>query len=560
MPWIPTVPGERPTLGFLVLDWIEENLAAPDRPGYVPFIPTREQAEFILALYELDPDRCRRRIRRAVLSRSRGWGKSPFISAVAIAEALGPVVPAGWDAYGQPVGMPWSEIRTPLVQLAAASESQTKNAWSALREMLREDAPVFDNYPGIEVMGGFVNLPYVGRIEPITTSATSAKGNRPIAVFADQTEQWTVSNGSVDVFDVLRNNVAKTGGIIVETPNAYTPGMGSQAERTAKTFLDITEGRNKRLTEGVLYDHREAPADTDITDPESLKAGLRYAYGCSSDDPDGCVIHEPPCAPGWAPIEGFIQRFYETDAEEQDSRSDFLNQITHASDAWLSGPDVAGIAAPDKVVADREVITMGFDGSRGRAKGKPDATALIACRVSDGHLWELGVWEADNNLPTSWKDWEPPIVAIEAEIARAFDRWTVVGFYCDPGRDWRSHVNAWEAKYGNRVKVKARRDHPFEWWMTGGRATAVQQAIEQLEGAIRNRDVTTSGEYGLTSHLLNARRRLSHNKLALGKANDYSVHKIDAAVAAVLAYQARLEAVAAGLNVQRATRAPRRIR
>lgn len=559
MPWKPTVPGERPTLGFIALDWIETYLAAPDRPDYEPFQPTREQAEFILALYELDPETCKRTIRRAVLSRARGWGKSPFISAIAILEALGPVVPAGWDSDGQPVAMPWSEIRTPLVQLAAASEAQTKNAWISLREMLREDAPVFDEYDGLEVLGGFVNLPYAGRIEPITTSATSAKGNRPVAVFADQTEQWTVGNGSVQVFDVLRNNVAKVGGIIVETPNAYIPGMGSQAERTAKTFLDIHEGHNKRLTGGVLYDHREASGDTDITDPDSLTAGLRYAYGCSSDDSRGCVIHDPPCEPGWAPIQGFVQRFYETDAEEQDSRSDFLNQITHASDAWLSGPDWSGIADPTKVVTDGELITLGFDGSRGRVKGKPDATALIACRVSDGHLFEIGVWEAEN-LPATWDTWEPSIVEIEAAIAMAFDRYSIAAFYCDPGRDWRSHVNAWEARWSGQVRLRSRREHPFEWWMTGGRATAVQQAIEQLEGAIRNRDITQSGEYHLTQHVLAARRRLSHGKLALAKSNDYSVHKIDAAIAAVLAYQARLDAVTAGLSAQPKFVLPRRIR
>lgn len=82
--------------------------------------------------------------------------------------------------------------------------------------------------------------------------------------------------------------------------------------------------------------------------------------------------------------------------------------------------------------------------------------------------------------------------------------------------------------------------------MTGGRASAVQQAIEDFEGALRNGDATLSGEFRLIQHLTNARRRLSHGKLALGKENDYSPHKIDAAVAAVLAWQARLDAIAAG--------------
>ena len=36
----------------------------------------------------------------------------------------------------QPVGKPWAEVRTPLVQIAAVSEEQTKNTWSPLLEML----------------------------------------------------------------------------------------------------------------------------------------------------------------------------------------------------------------------------------------------------------------------------------------------------------------------------------------------------------------------------------------------------------------------------------------
>lgn len=109
-------------------------------------------------------------------------------------------------------------------------------------------------------------------------------------------------------------------------------------------------------------------------------------------------------------------------------------------------------------------------------------------------------------------------------------------------------MNAWEADYGNRVSIKVKRDHPFEWWMTSGSLTHVQQAVESLEGAIRNGDLTHSGEYDLTRHMLNARRKMASGKLTIGKANDYSPNKVDAAVAATLAWQARLDALAAGVG------------
>jgi phage terminase large subunit-like protein len=556
VPWKPSEPGEVPTLGWYVLDWIEEMLAAPDRPEYEPFIPTREQADFILRFYEIDWRTGKRVIRRGVLSRSRGWGKSPFLSSIALVEALGDVVPAGWDAAGQPVGKPWSSVRTPLVQVAAVSEAQTKNSWAPLLEML-DGAPALDAYPGLEPLGTFVNLPR-GRIEPITSSPSSVKGNKAHFAILDQTEEWKPGNGGLRLYDTMKANAAKIGGSFIETPNAYTPGDQSVAERTADAWRAMEEGRAK-LDRGILYDHREAPGKTDMVERESLVAGLRYAYGDSSDHPDGCVLHEPPCAPGWSPLENLIATIWDPDTSAQQARADFLNQITHATNSWISEPEWNACRDDDAVLADRDIITLGFDGSRGRVRGKPDATALVGCRVSDGYLFEVGVWEADDD-PKKWDTWEPSIAEIEGAITGCFARYTVVGFYCDPAKDWRSHVNAWEAKFGARTKVKATPAHPFEWWMTGGRSGLVQRAIEQLEGSIRNRDVSHSGSFALTRHVLNARRRITHTKLALAKESDYSSKKIDAAVAAVLAFQARLDAVAAGHGKRRAAVIPSRIR
>lgn len=96
--------------------------------------------------------------------------------------------------------------------------------------------------------------------------------------------------------------------------------------------------------------------------------------------------------------------------------------------------------------------------------------------------------------------------------------------------------------------------------MTGGRAGLVEQAIEQCEGAILNQDLRHDGSLSLTRHVLNARRRLSHGRLALAKESPSSSKKIDAAVAMVLAWQARLAAVAAGVGAEKATQPIRRVR
>ena len=558
-----------PSLGREVYHWMYANLAAPDSSDKSPLRLTIEQRDFVYDFYAVGPDG-RRRIRRGVMSRPKGWGKSPLLAAIAAAEALGPVVFDHWAEEGEvpdwasdcgygfafrdgePVGKPWSSIRTPWVQLSAVSEDQTRNAWTPLLEMLR-DGDATTNYPGLEPMETFINLPGKGRIEFVTASARSREGNRPVFCLLDQTETWLPGNGGVRLAATMRRNLGKTGGSSIEAPNAYVPGEQSVAEQSAHYWTEILDG--KARDDGLLYDHREAPADTEMSEPDSLLEGLRVAYGCSSAMP--CVLDGHSHSLGWVDLQRVVAEVYDPATDPQDARRYYLNQITYASDSLISQPEWAGCL--DKREMEKgDVITLGFDGSRGRAKGKPDATALIGCRVTDGFVFELGVWESADG--PGMDEWTPPLPEIDAAVDAAFTRYNVVAMYADPAKDWRSKVGEWEAKYGGKVPVKSTRDHPFEWWMTGGRSHFIQVAIESFIGAVRNKDLGHDGSFRLTQHVLNARRRIRRQKLTIGKEHDYSPNKVDACVAAVLAWQARLDAVAAGIGARPKRRAPVRVR
>jgi len=540
-PWKPSFEGEIPTLGWAVIDWMAENLAAPDRAEYEPFILTREQAQFVIQFYAINPVTLKRSVRRGVISRPRGWGKSPFLASLACVEALGPVVFDGFDANGQPVGRPWNTVRTPLVQVAAVSEKQTQNTWVPLLEMLRE-GPAVDNYRGLDVLDTFVILPR-GRIEPITSSPASVKGNKAVFAVLDQTEEWTKSNGGLRLASTMRINAAKIGGSTIESPNAFIPGMESVAEGTAQYYKAILEGRAVN-EDGLLYDHREAPPETDLADRESLLAGLAYVYGDSAES-----------AGGWVDLDRIIQEVHDPAIDPQLARADFLNQITHATDAWLDQVQVQAVIDREVRIEDGDVITLGFDGSKGSGKGgkKPDATGLVGCRVRDGHLFVLGHWEAPDGPQA--EEWEPPIVEIEAAVARAFERYRIAGFFCDPAKGWRSYVNAWEGQYADKLAtgsesrvVKGSRQHPFEWWMSGGRTVEIVRATTRLYDAIANREVTIDGSYALVRHLLNARRRSSRQGIQIAKQAPEAPQKIDLAVCAILALAARSEAIALGVN------------
>jgi len=559
VPWKPSVPGEVPTLGYYAIDWLAAELNSPDDPSGSPLRLTREQEEFTLRWYEIDPETCRFRRDRGLIGRSRGWGKSPFLGALAILEALADIVPDGWDADGQPVGRPWSRSITPLIDIAAASEAQTNNTWLSMLDML--SGPVIDDYPGLEPMDTKINLP-VGAIERITASSRTVKGRRTPFVVLDQTEEWVKGNGGVRLAQTLRTNARKVGGRTLESPNAFIPGEGSVAEQSA-AYAKLVEAGKVRGGGRLLYDHREAPADTDLTDMDSLIAGLRFAYGCSSNHPQGCVLHDPPCPPGWAPIDSNAAAFRDPTEDVQQLRSDFLNQVTHATDSWITRPDwnarAANVVAPKNPpsLAAGDVITLGFDGSRRRKRGMTDATALVACRVSDGLLVLLNVWEQPDG--PAGDDWAVPVDEVNAAVDEAFAKYSPVGFYADPSK-WETSVAAWEAKYGARLKVKASRQNPIEWWMTGGRGALITRMLDAFLDAVLDGELTHTAQLVLTQHVLNSRRRNKTTGYQIYKEHPDSPNKIDAAIAAVLAWQARVDALGAGHGRQRTTRGPRRIR
>jgi hypothetical protein len=561
MPWRgPEFDGELPTLGFVFLDWCYDNLVVPDGPlAGEQFLMTPDQAQFWLNFYVLHPVSGRRVNRRAVLSRAKGYGKSPAMAAYAIFEALGPAVPAGWDAAGEPVGALWRDFGfKPKVQILGVSEDQTANTWDPLLDMIR-NGPLADE-PGVEALETFVNVPR-GRIEAVTSSATSREGFRPVAAVFDQTEAWIQSNGGLRLAAAVRRNLTKTDGSSIETPNAFRPGQDSVAEASHKAWLLQQEGKLRNET-GIYFDHREMPPDIDITDRDSLWNGLRYAYGCSADAP--CALAErgdhPAHEPGWVNLDRVIADFWDPATDPSDARMYFGNQITSASDAWVSAQEwlACGPQRGDepRVIDRREPIVLGFDGSRSRVRGKADATALMAVTVRDGYAFDEPSWTWEQ--PDGAPDWEVPAVEVDATVRECFKRFNVVGFYADPAR-WESYVADWESVFGAKLKVKASVRHPISWWMTGMRGVVVAKAIAQSHTAIINGEMAHNGSSALTRHVLNARVKIRGDQKHLGKEFPDSVNKIDKAVALVMAWQARTDAVAAGLAEVKKRQAPRRI-
>jgi len=343
------------------------------------------------------------------------------------------------------------------------------------------------------------------------------------------------------MYQTVRRNLAKRKAAepwSLETSTMYLPGEKSVAEETHDLAKLITEGKSKR--QRLLFDHREADADIDLTDEAQIRAGITEAYGPFSQVMD---------------VDRIVSEFYDPRNDPSDSRRYYFNQPTSARDAWLTAPEWNSCLLED-TVKPGEDITLGFDGSRKRSRGVTDATALIGCRVSDGFVFEIKVWEQPNG--PAGDGWAVPVDEVDWEVAQAFERYNVVGFFADPAR-WESYVAKWEADYGKKLKARASQSNPIAWWMTGNRSYLVVRAVEQFQTAVVDKELRHDGSHALTRHILNARRRVGRSGVTIAKSTPESADKIDAAVSAVLAYQARLIALSKG-EATRSTFVPRRIR
>lgn len=506
----PNYDGEFPSLGWDVVDWIEDTLTVPDgeRQGE-PLKLTDEQVTFLVRFYRLNPKTARRIYRRAVLVRPKGWGKSPFEAAHGLAELAGPVVPDGFDAAGEPVG---KTRATPWIQVASVSEDSTDNTWSSLYQMA-QDGSLAEHVPGLDIGITRIYLPGGGRCEPVTSSSGSREGQRITFAVLDETHLWTPHNGGLKLAATLRRNLAKMSGASVETTNAPFLGEGSVAEATIEACR-----RGGTSARGVLFDHREAP-ETDLDDTPALRKALQGVYGDST----------------WIDIDRLIEEIRDPDTDPDDARRFYLNQVRAAADRAFDRDAWAALAHPETAVPDKTPVVLGFDGSR-----FDDATALIGTVISSGHQFVLGLWEKPAG--PDGEGWEVPVGEVDAAVTDAFKRYTVWRMYADPPY-WEDLVASWVGRYGDQRVI--------EWWTHRDRQVAF--ALAAYKQAMTTGDLSHDGSPDMARHVGNAVRRRARTRdedgrpmWTIGKPARQSPYKIDAAMAGCLAWEARRDAVAAG--------------
>jgi hypothetical protein len=519
-----TLPEGEPefTLGWEAIRWAESRLIQPNGPrAGKPFRMTTDQLRFTLWWYAMDPDG-RWLFHHGARRLAKGSGKSPYAAVLALIEFCAPVRLARKDGR-LPGGCKGRAVDMPLVQIAATAESQTANTMRMVRAFAPKGSAVVKEHGLDPGKTRYYKLPE-GTLEIITSSVTASEGAEASCIVADETEHWKPSNSGPELAATLADNLAKSGSRMLETANAWVPGIECVAEGTWNAWVAQEEGRLRGDTK-ILYDARVAPPDVELADYASLERALRWVYG----DCDWKRGRD-----GEIDVKALIERVWSPMSKPSESRRKYLNQPTVHEESWTTPQAWAMLADRTRIVSATEEVVLFFDGSKSR-----DATALVGCCVSDGHVFTVAVWEPDPKHDT---DDVVPVDQVDAAVQHAFDNLNVAAFFSDV-HEWESFTKIdWPKRFADRLRVwpsKSGNDPQSIAWDMRNHVVDFTRAAELAEAEITEGGFTHDDDPRLARHVANCRRRPNRWGVSVGKASPSSPLKIDAAVCMIGARMVR---------------------
>ena len=511
-----------PTLGPQVCDFIEDYLTFG--PGDLRGEPARLDAEkrgLLYRMYEVfppgHPQAGRRRFTRVAISLRKGSAKTEFAAWIAACELhpSGPVRCEGFDANGHPVGR---GVTDPYIPMVAYTEEQSEElAYGALRVILAYSTLADDFDIGIERI---MRVGGDGKAVALATAPDARDGARTTFQVFDETHRLTLPRLKQAHRTMLANTPKRkiANAWSLEITTAPSPGEGSVAEDTMDYARQVAGG--KILDSRLFFFHRQASDEHDLATPEGIRAAVIEASG--------------PVA-RWSDIDGIVEQWRDPTADRTYLERVWLNRLVQSSERAFDAERWRALAKPDEIIPDGELITLGFDGARYR-----DSTAIVGTHVTTGHQWLIGLWENPQNR----QEWEVPAEEVNEAIAEAFARWEVWRLYADPPY-WETYVAQWAGEFGEK--------RVLEWWTN--RRKQMAYAIRAFSNAMAAGELSHDGSPALSRHIGNACRNVLNMRddegrrlWVMQKERSDSPHKIDAAMAACLAWEARCDALASGVG------------
>lgn len=537
IPW-PLDPAEKDSLivsslGPDLIDWAEWRTDEPGLTDYLtgkPWRFTAGQKRFLILWYAYDA-RGRWLYRSGVKRGAKGTGKDPFGAALCNLELVGRSQLVLNDKTGSYEGM---RHTMPLVQIASNSEAQSKDMLRIANGLFGREARDFYQIDAGETR---TILKDGGRLEVLTASEKSSEGDPATFIALNESHHMTESSGGHRIAEVARRNVGKSPAALqarlCELTNAHRMGTDSVAERTFNAWQAQVSGQ--ALRQDILYDSIEADPATRLHVEDELAAALAAAY---SDAP-------------WADLERLVDEVLDPRTSPGDSIRFYLNGLAAAEDAWVDPRKFDALANASLALEPGDQIVMFLDCSKSE-----DATGLVGCRLSDGAIFQLGVWQKPHG--DRGKGWLAPRDEVDGVVRRSFDLYRVEWFGVDPSpatddQDetlyWRTLIDLWHRDFSKKLKV---------WATPGAQGNSVLFDMRMSQrGAVQRNQLFTEvamltaqeidedsgfphdGSSALRTHVHNAKRRPNQWGYSIGKASRDSAQLVDLAVCMVGARMGR---------------------
>lgn len=434
MPWRgPNEPNEYPTLGWLVIDWIE-HLQLPVPAGHPDLIGrplelTNSQMGYFLMWYRLNEDGTFYYANRGQDVGPKGCGKSPEGALTCLTEFDGPAVFAGWDANGEPVGK--NRVDS-VVSIIGVAEVQTGNMYDWLFTALANSKAADEYGWSVELgriskaRGGF------GVIET-ATSSVSTTGRARHFVAKEETWLWTPSSGMVKQSALINADVQKTHGRTCEYTNSPTTGTGTVAELTQ--IYSLTSRRpimihRRSAAEDLPPDLAEKGIRLKKNEPR-VRELIRIAYGDSLVDRGG-----------WMQEDDAYEGILDPEATEDDGYRLWL-AIERKGTGRMVDPDTYDVLAlPDKIIEPGSLIVLSFDGSMVK-----DSTALLATTIeARPHQTVVRIWKRPAGA--EGEDWVVPKHEVKDAVHDWFHSHRVMMMVADYAGKWESTLDEFGDAWG----------------------------------------------------------------------------------------------------------------
>ena len=527
--WDPDEPW--PTLGGQVCDLIEDRfIFGPGSLKGEPAVLDDDKRAIIYALYEVYPQghewAGRRRYKRCGVSVRKGLAKTELLAWIAQAElhAEGPVRCDGFDSHGQPVGRP---VRDPYIPLLAVTVEQVEElGYGALYTMVTEgpDADMFD-----ATLERIIRLSPTGKADgkavPLSNSPGSRDGARTTFQGFDEPHRLFLPR-AIAAHETMVANLEKR---VLEDPwglyvgTAGEPGQGSIAEGLHKEAEMIAKGEIDDPQ--LFYFHREAGPGYDLSDLDQRVKAVEEATGPVGEYGPGQFM-------------SIAKQWERPKADKKYLERVWLNRWTR-SDEQAFDPKRREDLLVDRIIEPGALVTVGFDGARFR-----DSTGFVVTDFETGLQQVHAVWEK----PVGWDEqegadtWEIPEAEVDAAFLDIISTYDVWRFNGDPPH-WTSTMGGWAGEH----------DCVEEWWTN--RIKPMAYAIRSYREAMDTAEVSFAKNHPLEPQFADHMAAAGRQDVNLWDDDGRRLfilrklhpdRKFDLQMAAVLSWEGRLAALAAG--------------